>query len=100
VPVKDRQRRLEQRQRHRRKYALRERYGLSLVQYHEMVVAQIGRCAICGVDFNHTPNVDHDHCTGEVRGLLCRFCNPALERLEADSEWGTKALRYLERRAA
>jgi hypothetical protein len=34
---------------------------------------QAGRCAACGVYPPHC--IDHDHTTGLVRGLLCRWCN-------------------------
>lgn len=48
------------------------RYGLLPGQYEKLFAAQGGRCAICG----NRPGrkrlaVDHDHVTGEVRGLLC-----------------------------
>ena len=33
---------------------------------------QDGRCAVCGGDPDFK---DHDHDTGLIRGLLCRFCN-------------------------
>jgi Autographiviridae endonuclease VII len=53
------------------------RYGISPEQYDDMWVEQIGLCAIC-----HEPekgrkslHVDHDHASGEVRGLLCHCCN-------------------------
>jgi hypothetical protein len=57
---------------------LRRRYGITLVQYQAMHAAQGGRCAIC----ERKPRasqpdlaVDHDHLTGQVRGLLCSRCN-------------------------
>ena len=60
-------------------------YGISLVQYEEMLAVQQGGCAIC-----HQPcasgrrlSIDHDHaccpgtksCGNCVRGLLCHHCN-------------------------
>ena len=47
-------------------------YGI----YEELMEYQEHKCAICGVDdsFNRLV-MDHDHKTGEVRGLLCHSCN-------------------------
>lgn len=57
---------------------LRRRYGITLEEYDAMAAAQDERCAIC----NKRPTmaqpslaVDHDHRTGQVRGLLCARCN-------------------------
>lgn len=35
---------------------------------------QDGRCGACGVP-NRRMVLDHDHDTGLIRGLLCRYCN-------------------------
>ena len=41
-----------------------------------MLEAQDGRCAICGnKPRKRRLDVDHNHKTGKVRGLLCRRCN-------------------------
>lgn len=53
-----------------------ETYGLEAGQYAALLEAQDGRCAIC----QNKPAklrlaVDHNHDTGEVRGLLCKRCN-------------------------
>lgn len=59
---------------------LQRRYGLTISQFDAMVVAQDGRCAICG----DTPadgrslHIDHDHTSNRVRGLLCGHCNRAI----------------------
>jgi hypothetical protein len=44
--------------------------------YEELLEYQEHKCAICGADdsFNRMV-VDHDHKTGELRGLLCEGCN-------------------------
>lgn len=44
-----------------------------------MLESQGGCCAICsgGTSFNYFAT-DHDHATGEVRGLLCANCNKRL----------------------
>lgn len=55
---------------------LRRHYGITAAQYDEMLTAQNGVCAICArPPLNKPLNVDHDHKTGLVRGLLCWNCN-------------------------
>lgn len=53
---------------------LKNRYGITLMQYNKMFEDQSGRCAIC-VDEVKKLYVDHNHWTGKVRGLLCMNCN-------------------------
>lgn len=54
-------------------------------EYDKLLEAQGGRCAICGSMRKYRLNVDHDHKTGEVRGLLCRLCNGRLLTAARDS---------------
>jgi len=83
-PAEERSRRLKAR-------ALKARYGLTLEDYAQMIVAQNGRCAICEQPFR-VIDVDHDHSTGAVRGLLCRACNLGIAFFEKHAEL---AARYL-----
>lgn len=60
-----------------------------------------GRCAICG-DANPGRRgwqVDHDHTTGAVRGVLCRSCNLGLGNFRDSPALLTAAAAYLEDRA-
>lgn len=68
-------------------------HGLSAEQFTAMLQAQHHICALCDASFaNRRPYIDHDHQTGEVRGLLCMNCNTALGHFRDDP--------YLMRRAA
>lgn len=76
-------------------------YGLSVREYEALLAAQGGRCAICRTD-EPTPTrgraawrVDHDHSTGQVRGLLCNNCNSGLGMLGDSPERLSSALAYL-----
>ncbi|ANA86370.1 endonuclease VII [Gordonia phage OneUp] len=73
---------------------LRERYGISLAEYNDLLDEQDGKCAIC-----HTVaklHVDHCHATGKKRGLLCSQCNTAIGLLKEDLNLLSRAAEYLE----
>jgi hypothetical protein len=53
-----------------------------------------GKLPHAGLDFELT--VDHDHRTGEVRGLLCNLCNVALGVLRDDTRTARALIAYLE----
>lgn len=72
-------------------------YGLDAKEYEAILEAQGGVCAICTQrPVSKRLAVDHDHATGEVRGLLCSRCNHDLLGALHDSlalAW--RAVRYL-----
>ena len=71
--------------------------GVDDDRYAEMLRAQNGGCAICGnPPKTRRLDVDHDHRTGRVRGLLCHRCNRALPSWVSGA-WLLKALEYLAR---
>ncbi|MFA7222777.1 MAG: endonuclease VII domain-containing protein [Bacilli bacterium] len=71
-------------------------YGISIEEYDRMKKEQGSKCAICGRG-GHL-YVDHNHKTGEVRGLLCNSCNSAIGQLQDSPVVVAKALRYLTER--
>ncbi|MEV4708088.1 endonuclease VII domain-containing protein [Actinoplanes sp. NPDC049316] len=52
-----------------------------------------GVCAICGGD--DPQHLDHDHRTGEVRGILCFNCNGGLGQFRDDPVLLADAIAYL-----
>ncbi len=52
---------------------IRREYGLTREEYLALYRAQGGRCYVCRRATGKTRRlgVDHDHLTGEVRGLVC-----------------------------
>ena len=69
------------------------RYGVSFEVFETLFEAQKGRCAICKT--GPAEHTDHDHESGNIRGLLCSRCNLALG-LFRDSQLVLKsALTYL-----
>jgi hypothetical protein len=66
-----------------------ERYGLSQSEYLEIYHSQQSMCAGCGIhesDCRIAHAIDHNHNTGEVRGLLCNSCNRGLGLLKDDPD--------------
>jgi hypothetical protein len=75
------------------------KYGLAEAEWHAMLAAQGGLCAICRTD---TPggrgerwHIDHDHATNRVRGLLCHNCNVGIGNFQDSPELLEQAARYL-----
>lgn len=77
---------------------LRQRYGLSVERYDEMLAEQNFGCGICGrqCDSGRRLAVDHDHSTNKVRGLLCSNCNITLGKMSDQQEWLRNAADYLD----
>ena len=78
---------------------LEKRYRITTNDFHEMLAEQGDACAICGTTEPggcwNTWNVDHDHATDEVRGLLCLKCNVGLGCFDDDPDRLQKAIDYL-----
>lgn len=75
----------------------KKEYGITLEEYEAMFSAQGGVCLICLLPERSGKllAVDHDHATGEVRGLLCNGCNVALGMFLDDPERIERAARYV-----
>ena len=78
----------------------KHRYGVTPEDYARMLSDQDGGCAICGSTSPRNGKkvhlaVDHDHATGQVRGLLCDPCNNGLARFGDDPGRLLRAASYL-----
>jgi hypothetical protein len=77
---------------------LRRSYGISLVDYLEMLEAQNGRCKICKTDVPGGAgsfHVDHCHSSNKVRGLLCHHCNVGIGNFKDNISTLASAILYL-----
>lgn len=83
-----------------RKRTLR-RYGLTEQDWDRLLAQQRGKCAVCRTAQpglrRESWNIDHDHVTGQTRGLLCGRCNLGIGQLGDDPELLRAALHYVER---
>ena len=79
------------------KKQLKDRFGITPEKYWSMHADQEGLCAICHKEqcVGTKLDVDHDHETGKVRGLLCRHCNTGIGLLKDSIYLIGKALSYL-----
>lgn len=81
------------------------KYGLENGEFDALWVVFKGCCAICDKPLKppirgrgqplDVVAIDHDHVTGNIRGLLCNACNKGLGLFFDDPEILTKAARYL-----
>ena len=90
----------EKTDRQRKDNNLRQSYGIGIIDYERMYTEQGGRCKCCGVvgqlGKGKHMHVDHNHSTGEVRGLLCHMCNTGLGMFKDSTLKLKQAIIYLE----
>ncbi len=94
---------------HQRKYVeanpdRARRYSITYDEYMALIERQSGCCAICGnppQDKNQYGvkrlAIDHDHATGQIRGLLCYNCNVMLGHARDSVDVLQSAIAYLEK---
>lgn len=78
-------------------------YGVDDDWYNTKLEKQKGVCAICGKKETMKNSygvrnlcIDHNHFTGQIRGLLCSNCNRAIGSIKEDIPALKKAIEYLE----
>lgn len=88
---------------------LKRKYGITQFQFTELLRSQDNKCGVCEVELttdNHALSsgakrlgneacVDHNHNTGEVRGILCFHCNTALGHIFDNIKTVDKIKEYL-----
>lgn len=81
-----------------RELHISKRYGISVETYRKMFESHNSLCAVCGKPEtikNKVLSVDHNHTTGQIRGLLCGHCNRAIGYLREDLSLLPKIEKYL-----
>ena len=75
------------------------KYGITPEDYAAQRERQRNACGICGepAKSGRELHIDHDHVTGDVRGLLCPACNTALGLMRDNARRLRAAAEYLER---
>jgi len=76
--------------------AMAGKYGMTESQWQRIYDQQDGRCAICRKYLDDcTACVDHDHETGDIRGILCTQCNSGLGMFKDNVVFLELAAKYL-----
>jgi hypothetical protein len=69
-------------------------YGISETEVK--LLLETNFCELCGIEFGEShKNIDHDHGTGKVRGVLCGHCNRGLGHFKDDPALLQAAINYL-----
>jgi hypothetical protein len=71
-----------------------KQYNLTQEDFDKLLNSQNNQCGICKKILK-VPYIDHDHTTGEVRGILCLQCNTGLGYLGDNVKAVINTLYYL-----
>jgi hypothetical protein len=85
------------------KLHLKNKYSLTFEQYNKILESQNDVCAICKnkeISLDSIGNirelaVDHNHITGNIRGLLCNKCNRMIGFSNDNKQVLINAIEYL-----
>jgi hypothetical protein len=76
----------------------RQAYSLHPDQINEKLRQQDGKCDICKKPLTYKETrVDHDHNTGNLRGILCAHCNWLLGHAKDNKKILQSAIEYLDK---
>lgn len=78
-----------------RERSLKFKYGITLIDFENMLKLQENKCKICKKHSERILEVDHCHKSNKVRGLLCHKCNKGLGLFLDDLEILISAVEYL-----
>jgi hypothetical protein len=86
----------EQKRKQRDAY-YRRTFGISADDFDALLEAQGGVCAICACapEREASFHLDHDHVTGDIRGVLCLSCNQGVGQFQDDPELLERAAAYV-----
>ena len=95
---------------YRREWSMLKKYNIDLMGFEILWEAFRGRCGICDTEMKLPAQtqgqmldvvaIDHDHVTGNIRGLLCNACNKGLGLFGDDIKKLTNAIKWLEMKNA
>lgn len=76
---------------------IKRAYGMTVEDYDRILAQQNGRCRICRRPPERTRLcIDHNHESGQVRGLLCSNCNALLGLARESQSILQAAIEYLD----
>jgi hypothetical protein len=90
---------------YKKQWGYLKKYGIDEEYFEALYQAFRGRCGICGYPLKREVRgkgtegracIDHDHKTGNIRGILCHRCNSGLGLFRDSVELLQKAKEYLQ----
>lgn len=87
----------------RKELNLKNKFGISLEIYNNMLLTQNNCCSICKINILKVKKqfaVDHDHNTGKIRDLLCNDCNALLGFCKESINILSEAINYIKKHSS
>ena len=78
--------------------ALKKKYNTTLKEVKTLLKLQNYKCHICNCCVKKKYDIDHNHTTKKVRGILCHHCNVGLGMFKDTPQLLKSAILYLEQK--